>query len=172
MGRKRAVFRQYQLEKYEDKHMEILKYVALGMRSKEIAARCDCTPEMVHYTKNSPKGREILSELRSFRDKDTREDIKKRFGDGLDLAIDLYLDTIQDENVKIEHRLRAADKIIKESGNTVDNDVEVTDGVLLTFQDLMNMKKKAAAVEANKKKLEQADVEEADYEVIEDGAKQ
>lgn len=148
----------YNLQKLNQKHLEIIRLLAVGMKDHEIADELDCSKAMVKYTKESPVAQRKIELLKGKRDS-SAVDIRKRIQAMAPIALDKYQEILEKEEVSESVRSKVAADVLDRAGyNPVNKTLDVGKYTEDKIEDLKRRARENGMV------IEET--EEAEYEEI------
>lgn len=105
----------YNLQKLNQKHLEIIRLIALGAKDHEIAERLNCTTAMVKYTRESPIAQRKIEILQGRRD-NSAVDIRKRLDAMAPVALDKMQEILDDEKASDGIKTKIATDVLDRAG--------------------------------------------------------
>lgn len=151
----------YELKRMKQIHHEIAMLALLGYNHEVIAKKLDVSRTMVDYTLGSQIVKDKLKILRKERDKEATR-VRERIDDLQPLALDTLESVMIDPNTSENGKIRVAQDLLDRGGNqAVDLKADVSDK--MSTDDINEIKQRAKNAG-----MMVEDVEEAEYEEIED----
>ena len=144
MGRLPSNNRQYEIKSLQERHREILRRLALGQGSKDIASSLSITPQVVHYVKNSQIGKRELNLIQGARTADAVEvsnQIQELAPQALETLDNIMLDEESPDALKVKI---AVDLLDRAGHGAVKKNLNVNQQ--LTQKDLEDIKSRAKEV--------------------------
>jgi len=113
MGRLPGNNRKYEIKTLQERHREILRRLALGQGSKDIASSLSITPQVVHYVKNSQIGKRELNLIQGARTADAVEvsnQIQELAPQALETLDAIMLDEESPDTIKVKIAIDLLDR--------------------------------------------------------------
>jgi len=115
MGRHPTGSRQYEIERIQEVHREIVRRLVLGQKPRTIARDLGISPQTVSNVRNSSIVRKEIARLGMSRDKEV-EDISKQIREIAPIAVAVLETALHNEEVPWPVRFRAATDVLDRAG--------------------------------------------------------
>lgn len=138
--------RAYQITKVQDNHQEILRRLTLGQKAKDIAADLGVTPAVVSYVRHGAEGKEELRLMQGAANQDTVT-VRQRIHIASLSAIAVMEGMLEDEDVPLSLRLRAAQDILDRAGHAAPKVIQAHNThAVLSREDIEDIKQRARSM--------------------------
>ena len=143
MGKFPSGNRQYNIQRLQSVHREILRRHFVGQKSTEIAEDMGLSAATISYTINNPLAKEVLADLNEGADANV-VDVAARIHEIAEDAVEVLATFVEDDLIPPAIRLRAADSILDRAGHTPVKRIQasVAHGIF-TSDDIERMKQAA-----------------------------